>query len=149
MVAKAFIFAERIGHGCQRQLHIFLQLFWVRHVAWHLAHAVQIIRKTDQTGRNIGDHFERAAHHCCAAHLTEGANMGQTGRAIPRFKKHVIFAGFLNPFEQRARLYKRPSLGRHARIAQVAHVFSRYILPRPPWCGMSRVLLQWGCVVNK
>ena len=51
--AKAGMCSKRIGHGCQRLLQVFLQRFGVWHVARHLAHAVQIVGKTDQFGRDV------------------------------------------------------------------------------------------------
>jgi hypothetical protein len=53
--------------------------------------------------------------------------MGQTRWAVTRFKQNMILTGLFTPFEQRACLYKGPSFGRHARIAQIAHGFSHIL----------------------
>ena len=123
MGAKAVIFAKRVGHGRQRALQVVQQHRAVGHIVGHLAHPVHIVRKTDQAGGNIGNHFERAADHRGAADLSKRADMRQAGWAIAGFKQHITLGGRgrLVAFQQCPRLFKRPCLAGHACGAQLGH----------------------------
>ena len=77
VMTKAFELFEGVGHRCQRLLQVPRQHILLRQVAGHLAHAIQVIRKTDELGGNVADHLKRAPDHRGAQHLAKGADMRQ------------------------------------------------------------------------
>ena len=104
--------SERVAHRRQRQAEIGLHRLAVGNVVGHLAKTVHIIRETDKPRLRAGHHLESMAHHRCAHHLAEGADMRQAGRAIAGLEQNlaVMVRGF-QPFDQVAGLGKGPSLG--------------------------------------
>ena len=95
MRAKAVVFAERIGHRCQRALQMFFQCGGVGHVTRHLAHPVQIVGKAHQPRRNVADLLKCAADHRRARNFAEGPDMRQTRRAIAGLEQDVPLLGGL------------------------------------------------------
>ncbi len=127
------------------------QHFLLWHIAWNLAHAVQIIRKTDHFGRNVRNNFECTPDHCRAQNLAKGADMRQTRWTIAGFEQDISLFGRLVfiPFEQCARLYKGPSLRRHRRFSQIAHGLSHILrgvimsaAARSPYCETDKASIN-------
>ncbi len=123
MIAETVVLAERIGHARQGPLLVFLQHVLLRHVLGHLAHPVQIVRKTDQPRRNVADDLERPADHRGAAHLAKGADMGQTRRAIAGLEQNIALfrRRLFIAFQQTTRFLERPGFRIHRCVAQRGH----------------------------
>ena len=104
--------SERVAHRRQRQAEIGLHRLAVGNIVGHLAKTVHIIRETDKPRLRAGHHLKSMAHHRCAHHLAEGADMRQAGRAIASLEQNlaVMVRGF-QPFDQVAGLGKGPGLG--------------------------------------
>ena len=89
VVREALIFTERIGDLGQRLAEKFGEHRLVRHIVWHLAQTVHVVRKRDQLGRDIGQCVEGVAHHRRAQHFVERADMGQPRWAIAGLEQHM------------------------------------------------------------
>ena len=82
----------------------------IRHIVWHLAQAIHIVRKFDEPRGRVGQGPERIAHHRRAQHFVKGADMGQTRWAIATFKNNRLTIGLAMgiAFQQTPRLFIRP-----------------------------------------
>ena len=114
--AIALMRAEGIRHSRERHLHETVQLFRVRNSVRHLAHAVHVVRHADhpRLAMAAGQRLERAAHHRCAHHFAERADVRQAGWAIARLEHNRRILGapglleLLDARLQLAGLFERP-----------------------------------------
>ena len=137
VVAKALMGPERVGHRRQRLLDVLGQHLPVRHIPRNLPHPVQIVRKADQLGRNVADHFKGAPDHRRSQHLAEGTDMRQPAGTIAGLEQHEPLFGrrLLIPFQQPTRLFERPGLRTHRSVSHRRHRFGPIVadsFPKKP-----------------
>ena len=82
----------------------------VRHIVRHLAQAIHIVRKFNQSRGRVGQGPERIAHHRRAQHFVKGADVRQTRRTIATFENNRLTIGLAMgiAFQQTPRLFIRP-----------------------------------------
>ncbi len=123
MIGKAVMRAKGIRHVAERPLQILLQRRRIGHILRHFAHAIQIVRETDEARWNIGNRLKRLPDHRGARDLAKRTDMRQARRAIAGFKQHIALfrGGFGEPFDQFARFFKGPGFGSHCGVAKFGH----------------------------
>ena len=124
VMTEALIFPKRIWNRGQGPLQMLGQPLRIRHIARHFAHAIEIIRKTDEPGWDVTQFLKCAHNHCGTRHFAKGANMRQPAGAIARLKQDIAFFRRLlfKAFQDPPRLFKGPSFRLSSSVTHFGHV---------------------------
>ena len=98
---------------------------FIRDILGYFAQSIHVVRKGEQTGRRFQrQHLKGVAHHGRPHHFSEGADMGESGRAVTGLKQHVALLAntlFEPSLKQGAGFGKGPGIALASSGDEVAH----------------------------